>query len=66
MQAAGAAERHEGELARIVAAIDGHQPDAVRHVCIGDPMDTECRFPDADAERAGYGFLNDLVRKIGL
>ena len=51
----GAAEQHQRELARIVAALDRHQPDPVGHRALIDAMDaaaasTTCQpEPLADA-----------------
>ena len=39
MQGAGAAEGEQGEVARVVAALERHEPDGARHLVIGDAHD---------------------------
>ena len=50
---AGAAERHHGVVARIVAALDRNDPDRTGHVGGDDGQDTLRRFHKAEAELAG-------------
>ena len=47
---AGAAEREEGELARIEAALHGHHPQPARHVGVGDADDPGRGLLDVQAQ----------------
>ena len=53
MERAAAAERHRREDFRVVAALDGHQPDRAGHVGIGDLDDRLGGRLDIEAEGRG-------------
>ena len=61
--AAGAAERHQRELARIVTAVDRDQADAVSHVRVGDAVDALRGVLDAHAQRPGHALLDGATRQ---
>src|SRR5258706_769717 len=52
--AAGAAERHQGEIARVVTLRHRYIADAVGHVVVDDAQHAERRFVDAHAEGLGH------------
>ena len=53
MQWAGAAERHQHELARIVATLDRYHADRAQHGVVDDLQDAARRLVDRQAERTG-------------
>ena len=53
MQRAGAAEGHERELARVVAALDADHAQRARHVLVDDPDDPVGGLLEAQAHRVG-------------
>ena len=63
MQRAGAAEGDEREIARIVAAPDGDQPDGVGHVGVGDLDDRRWRLREAQPERLGDAWRGSPARR---
>src|SRR5438552_7903403 len=44
------AEQHKGELAWVVASLNGHQPDLVRHASVNDLVDSGCCGGHAEVE----------------
>ena len=55
MQRAGAAKGHQGEIARVEAALDRHQADRVGHVGLGNRNDAQGRLLQSQAQRRGDG-----------
>ena len=64
VQRSGAAERHQAELAGIVAAADRDQADGVRHVRVRDPDGRVRRFDEPEPERGGHVFLDRALGGI--
>ena len=52
VQRAGAAEGDQREVARVEAALDGDQPDRVRHVLVGGPHRRDAAAASADRSSA--------------
>ena len=57
VQRSAAAERHQGEVARVAAPFDGDRADRFGDLGGGDPVDAHRRVGDVDPERPG-----DLAR----
>ena len=53
MQRTGAAERHQAEVARIVAALHRHHADRAHHVGVGDGQDAARRRVQRQTQRLG-------------
>jgi hypothetical protein len=66
MQTAGTTQWHQRKFAGIMAAIDRDQANAVRHMRVGDTIDSEGCLRERDAERPRDRVLDHLVRELGL
>ena len=64
MERTRAAERHQREIARIIAARHGVRADRQRHVVVDDPDDAQRGLGDGNAQRAGDMLLDRLVRQF--
>jgi hypothetical protein len=53
MLAAGAAERHQREVAGVDALLDGHLPDGCCHAGVDDAVDSLCGLLQSDPEMVG-------------
>ena len=59
---AGAAERDEDEVARVVAPVDRDLANQVGHARVDDPLDALRRVLDRDPERLGDLLADGLAR----
>ena len=64
VQRAGAAEGHQREVARVVAALDRHQPERADHVVVHDVEDALRRRLQREPERPGHPLLDGPPRPI--
>ncbi|MNE04278.1 hypothetical protein D3C80_968020 [compost metagenome] len=56
----------QGEVARVVAAFDGHAADAVDHVQVDQGGDAEGGTLDADAQRVGDPAADGVQRRLAI
>src|SRR5215510_14109296 len=64
MEWTAAAKSHQGEIARVFAALDGYCPDGACHIHVGDLPDSVCRILDAEPKGACDMLFNGPAGKL--